>query len=181
MPPAAAERLAESIAPIGSEEPDYDVIEGEVDGFGVYTHPSERVNVALPVGWQVATVESDLVAEFVASPSIETFAETWAIDGLRVSLIEGTQDDFEAAIQASEAQTCDGGERVDDESASPDGQALALVTVEFTCGDATAWIVAVWNLETSVGLLLEAQFDSDPSQAADEELFVSISQNINWG
>lgn len=184
MPVDVAASLAQSIPPIGSgDSPSYQVIEatdGADDGLGLFEHSSGRVDVQLPVGWQVAEVETETAAEFISSPNLEAFAETWAIDGVRFSLIAGARDDFEIAIQDAEAQTCDGGERVDTESAGPDGQPLELVTVEFTCGEASAWLVAVWNLESSVGLLLEAQFDSDPDTETDQALIIAISQNINW-
>jgi hypothetical protein len=161
-------------------EGNFNQIEGEPGELGGFEHSSGRVAIGLPVGWEVVEIDTGRAAQFIAAERIDTFSETWAIDGVMVTLIEDNEAVWRSAIASADANRCVEDARSESPSAAPNGDELKITTIEFTCGQAAAWIVAVRNTVTETGLLLEAQFDLAPSREADEAWIIEVSQNIVW-
>lgn len=186
VPAGPAALLQDSAVPLDGRERlpgegNFNQIQGEPGELGEFEHSSGRIVVGLPVGWEVVEIDTGRAAQFIAAERIDTFSETWAIDGVMISLIDDNEAVWRSAIASADANRC-----VEDASdtslaPAPTGDELEITTIEFTCGQAAAWIVAVRNLTTEAGLLLEAQFDLLPDRAADEAWIIAVSQNIVWG
>ena len=186
VPPEAAAQLQAAAVPLDGRarlpgEGNFNQIQGEPGGLGGYEHSSGRVAAGLPVGWEVVEIDTGRAAQFIAAERIDTFSETWAVDGVMISLIEDNDAIWRSAIASADANRCVEDARDESEGASPAGDLLEITTIEFTCGQAAAWVVAVRNTATDTGLLLEAQFDLAPSREADEAWIIEVSQNIVWG
>lgn len=162
-------------------EGSFNQIEGEPGGLGLYEHSSGRVSVSLPVGWEVVEMDLGRAAQFIAAERVDAFGQTWMVDGAMISLIEDNDAVWQSAIASADANGCVEDARSETGGEAPSGDALEITTIEFTCGEAAAWIVAVRNTTTETGLLLEAQFDLSPSRAADEAWVIEISQTMVWG
>ncbi len=162
-------------------EGNFNQIQGEPGELGEFEHSSGRVMVGLPAGWEVVEIDTGRAAQFIAAERIDTFSETWAIDGVMISLIDDNEAVWRSAIASADANRCDEDARDTSPAPAPNGDQLEITTIEFTCGEAAAWIVAVRNTTTETGLLLEAQFDLDPNREADEAWIIEVSQSIVWG
>ena len=162
-------------------EGSFNQIEGEPGGLGRYEHSSGRVSVSLPVGWEVVEMDLGRAAQFIAAERVDAFGQTWMVDGVMISLIEDNDAIWQSAIASADANGCVEDARSETAGEAPSGDALEITTIEFTCGEAAAWIVAVRNTTTEAGLLLEAQFDLSPSREVDEAWVIEISQTMVWG
>ena len=186
LPADAAALIEQAAVPLDGRarlpgEGNFNQIPGEPGELGGYEHSSGRISVGLPAGWEVVEIDTGRAAQFIAAERIDTFSQTWAIDGIMISLIDDNDAVWRSAIASADANRCVEDVRSETPSESPSGDALAITTIEFACGDAAAWIVAVRNEATETGLLLEAQFDLSPSREADEAWIVEVAQNVVWG
>lgn len=158
----------------------YEPIEGDPGTTQPWEHSSGRLAVDLPAGWRVAEFDAD--TGFLAAPRPSHYEDSWAADGVSVTLHERlTRDEFfELVDETAAVQSCerfDGSDGIEPISDIIDGLAL-----NHECGDegAVAGVIALYNNATSVGVLIEGQRDNLPDVETDKATLDAIAASLAW-
>lgn len=164
-----------------------EVISGVVPGTAgersEVVHTSRRLAAALPAGWEYEEIsygdDSDLVASLLAAPSLADYRQTWAADGVQMTLVEADREVFDE-VQDGAAAANDAACTRTGDSVNVNGS-RTTTRWDFECGSATtAIVVGVYESEAGVGLLFEGQWDGVPDAQADEDLITAIGQAARW-
>ena len=158
----------------------YEILEGEPGATAVWEHGSGRLSAQLPVGWRVS--EAGDGVGFIAAPDPAGYYATWAADGVVVAIHDGlSPDDFFSLVDGTAAvQSC---ERFDGtDGIQPFEGTIDVLTANHRCGDegAVAGVIAFYDNETGVGLLIEGQRDNLPDAETDREMLDAIPRSIVW-
>lgn len=160
VPPSVGASLAAQLGPLDVPVR-FDRIEGLPGQLGRHGVGEGRLEVALPVGWDVAELRADptadgAVAELVASSDLDRYFDRWEVDGVAITLVAGEEELFRARIEQTDASVCRLEERAESERVT--NQELRLVTIRrYDCLVGPAWVVAEWSTERSLGVVYEFQ------------------------
>ena len=158
----------------------YEILEGEPGATAAWEHSSGRLKVELPVGWRVTDAGQGI--GFIAAPDPSAFYSTWASDGVVATVHDGlSPDEFFALVDGTAAaQSCDRFDGTD--GIEPFLGTIDVLTANHRCGDAgaVAGVIAFYDNETGVGLLIEGQRDNLPDAETDSEVIDAIPASIVW-
>lgn len=158
---------------------EHTLVEGEPGTTSTYTTSSGRVSLDLPAGWRVAeyTDGSGLVAGWRP----EAYFQFWDVDAVAVTLLDDFDEDgfFAEAAQFDAVTLCErvvGDDQVRDAAVGVRG-----VASKFDCGEnSIVGIIALYNTETQVGIVIEGQRDALPTAEADDDILDAIARSIVW-
>ena len=158
----------------------YEVVEGEPGTTTSWEHSSGQLAIELPAGWRVG--ESDEGIGFIAAPSPHLYAELWEADGLAVTRYDDrSADDFFALFETTAAsEFCT---RIDGTAGlQPIDEVIDGMSATYECGDAGAavGVIAMYNKQTGVGVVIEGQRDNVPDAESDNELLTTIARSLVW-
>ena len=180
LQPADAE-LADATYPTLDERVNYDLIEGEAGTVVEWVHTSERLRAMLPAGWRVAETEGgDSIAGFVAAPKPSEADQIWGSDQIIATLyeapdyVEFVDQRFGTTLAYNNCDLADGpNENLDDPT-------LYTIGSIFDCDGAVVRVLALWDVEDGLGIVVEGQQDSLPDEQSDLDLLNEILLSINW-
>lgn len=173
--------LANSNYPTLDERVNYDLIEGEPGTLVEWTHSTERLRASLPAGWRIVETEGgDAIAGFTAALRPSEADQFWSSDQVVVSLYEAPDyvDFVDQRFGTTFAyESC---EIVDGPNESLDDPTLYTIGTVFDCAGASVRVLALWDAEDGLGVVVEGQQDSVPDEASDIDLLNEILISINW-
>ena len=173
--------LAAANYPTLDERVNFDLIEGEAGTLVEWTHTTERLRASIPAGWRITETDgNDAIAGFIAAPRPSEAAQFWSSDQITVTLFEAPNYDdfvarrFETAAPQSSCDVTDG-----PNESLEDPELFTLGTI-FDCGGATVRVLALWDVEDGLGVLVEGQQDSFPDEQSDIDLLNELLVSVNW-
>ncbi len=166
--------------PTLDERVNYELIEGEAGALVEWTHPSERLRAAIPAGWRVAAADGDAIAGFIAAPRPSEAAQFWSSDQVAVALYEAP--DYVEFVDQRFGTTAAYGscDITDGPNENLDDPELFTIGTVFDCGGASVRVLALWDAEDGLGVIVEGQQDSVPDEQSDIDLLNEILISINW-
>ena len=168
-------------APTLDERYNYNLVAGEPGEVTLFEHSSGRLTAELPAGWRVGEVNEQI--GFLAAPQPSRYFDTWNTDGVMVLLYEDiSREAFFALYDETDAvslcEQFDGtGEIV------PLDETTDFLSGNFNCGPdgAVGGVLAFYNIETGVGVIMEGQRDNLPDADLDSETITAIARSVTWG
>ena len=154
------------------------VVESDsLPGHSIFTHSSGRLIASFPTAWSYEERTGSAIVELIASPDVDRFLASDAIDGVHLQLIEAaTMDEFRSQVDA----TMTGSSFLRTNDLAVTGTVRQNINQTFACTEHGVTNVGQYNESRGLGLIIEGTFDRPDASSADLIRMASIANSALW-
>lgn len=178
--PSAPETPADQASEASTSEPESDSSQpADEDGdyeLVPYVHSSGRMEASFPDNWEVIEGDDPDLPEFFASIDLAEAADDWDVDRIYMYYLEGTSEDFAAAVADNDA-AADCGEPLLSGDPYIDGD-KEIHSFSFDCDGTNVVVRGLYEMSKGGGIVYWLQYDAEPSFEADFEMVTAITDSM---